>query len=54
MKAAQLIGRSLALSRREAPAIVVGLISSIFSGAVIIGEALIFGNLVELLYDTSG
>lgn len=54
MKAAQLIGRSLALSRREAPAIVVGLISSIFSGAVIIGEALIFGNLVELLNDTSG
>jgi ATP-binding cassette subfamily B (MDR/TAP) protein 1 len=54
MNAAELIGRSLSLSRREAPAIAVGLVSSIFSGAVIIGEALIFGNLVQLLNDTSG
>jgi len=54
MSALTLIGRSLALSRRETPAIIVGLISSVFSGGVIIGEALIFGNLVELLNDTSG
>jgi ATP-binding cassette subfamily B (MDR/TAP) protein 1 len=54
MSAAELIGRSLSLSKREAPAIVVGLVSSIFSGGVIIGEAIIFGNLVELLNDTSG
>jgi ATP-binding cassette subfamily B (MDR/TAP) protein 1 len=54
MSAVALIGRSLALSRRETPAIIVGLVSSIFSGGVIIGEALIFGNLVELLNDTSG
>ncbi|RYN69761.1 Multidrug resistance protein 1 [Alternaria tenuissima] len=54
MSALTLIGRSLALSRRETPAIIVGLVSSIFSGAVIIGEALIFGNLVELLNDTTG
>ncbi|KAI4655462.1 hypothetical protein J4E93_000174 [Alternaria ventricosa] len=54
MSALTLIGRSLALSRRETPAIIIGLISSVFSGGVIIGEALIFGNLVELLNDTSG
>ncbi|KAI4915234.1 uncharacterized protein J4E92_009512 [Alternaria infectoria] len=54
MSALTLIRRSLALSRRETPAIIVGLISSVFSGGVIIGEALIFGNLVELLNDTSG
>lgn len=54
MSASELIGRSLSLSRREAPAIAIGLISSVFSGAVIIGEALIFGNLVQLLNDTSG
>ncbi|KAF1948056.1 P-loop containing nucleoside triphosphate hydrolase protein [Clathrospora elynae] len=52
--AAELIGRSLSLSRNEAPAIVIGLVSSIISGGVIIGEALIFGNLVELLNDTTG
>ena len=54
MNAVELIKRSLSLSRHEAPAIVVGLISSIFSGGVIIGESLIFGNLVELLNDTTG
>ncbi|KAH9872117.1 hypothetical protein J1614_006378 [Plenodomus biglobosus] len=51
--AIELIGRSISLSRNEAPAIVIGLVSSIFSGGIIIGEALIFGNLVELLNDTS-
>ncbi|KAI1665973.1 Leptomycin B resistance protein pmd1 [Pyrenophora tritici-repentis] len=50
----ELIKRSLLLSRNEAPAIFIGLLSSIFSGGVIIGEALIFGNLVELLNDTTG
>ena len=53
MGAAELIGRSLSLSKREAPAIIVGLVSSIFSRGVIIGEAILFGNLVELLNDTS-
>ncbi|KAF2133556.1 leptomycin B resistance protein pmd1 [Dothidotthia symphoricarpi CBS 119687] len=53
MGAPELIARCLALSRDEAPAIAVGLVSSVFSGALIIGEALIFGNLVELLNDTS-
>ncbi|KAL6703326.1 hypothetical protein ACN47E_009744 [Coniothyrium glycines] len=51
--AAHLIARSMSLSKNEAPAILVGLLSSILSGSVIIGEALIFGNLVELLNDTS-
>ncbi|KZM27171.1 uncharacterized protein EKO05_0004675 [Ascochyta rabiei] len=51
--ALQLIFRCLALSRYEIPAIAIGLIASIMSGGVIIGEAFIFGNLVELLNDTS-
>ncbi|KAF2027404.1 leptomycin B resistance protein pmd1 [Setomelanomma holmii] len=51
--AGQLVSRCIAMSRQEFPAIVIGLVCSIFSGAVIIGEALIFGNLVELLNDTS-
>jgi ABC-type methionine transport system ATPase subunit len=38
MSAIELIGRSLSLSRNEAPAIAIGLVSSIFSGGVIIGE----------------
>ncbi|KAH9865902.1 hypothetical protein IAQ61_008638, partial [Plenodomus lingam] len=52
--AIELIGRSIALSRDEAPAIAIGLVSSVFSGSIIVGEAIIFGNLVELLNDTSG
>lgn len=51
--ALQLIGRSFALSRNEGPAIAVGLGASIMSGAISIGEAFIFGNLVELLNSTS-
>jgi ATP-binding cassette subfamily B (MDR/TAP) protein 1 len=50
--AAELISRCIAMSRKESPAIIVGLVASIFSGALIIGEALIFGNLVELLNST--
>jgi ATP-binding cassette subfamily B (MDR/TAP) protein 1 len=38
MSAAQLITRCIAMSRGEYPAIAVGLVCSIFSGAVIIGE----------------
>lgn len=48
-----LVRRCLALSRHEIPAIVLGLAASILSGGVTIGEAFIFGNLVELLNDTS-
>lgn len=35
----QLIARCIAMSRQEYPAVVVGLVCSVFSGAVIIGEA---------------
>ncbi|KAF2632434.1 leptomycin B resistance protein pmd1 [Macroventuria anomochaeta] len=49
----ELIRRCLALSRYEIPAIVLGLAASIISGGVTIGEAFIFGTLVELLNDTS-
>ena len=52
--ALQLIGRCLALSRNEVPAVVLGLFASVVSGGITIGEALIFGNLIELLNDTSG
>lgn len=51
--ALELITRCIALSKNEAPALVIGLVSSVLSGGVIVGEALIFGNLVELLNDTS-
>jgi ATP-binding cassette subfamily B (MDR/TAP) protein 1 len=51
--AVELISRCIAMSHQETPAMVVGLVSSIFSGAVIVGEAILFGNLVELLNDTS-
>jgi ABC-type multidrug transport system fused ATPase/permease subunit len=45
----QLIARCLKLSRKESPAIGLGLLASMASGGIIIGEAIIFGNLVELL-----
>lgn len=51
--ALQLIKRCFALSRRETPVIAIGLSASIISGAMSIGEAFIFGNLVELLNSTS-
>ncbi|KAH7401006.1 leptomycin B resistance protein pmd1 [Phaeosphaeria sp. MPI-PUGE-AT-0046c] len=54
LSAGQLILRCVALSRQEYPAIVLGLACSIISGGIIMGEAVLFGNLVELLNDTSG
>jgi ATP-binding cassette subfamily B (MDR/TAP) protein 1 len=49
----ELIVRSLSMSRPEMVWIIIGLLASLVSGGVIIGEALIFGNLVQLLNDTS-
>jgi ATP-binding cassette subfamily B (MDR/TAP) protein 1 len=49
----QLIRRCFALSQKEAPVVVLGLLASIVSGGITIGEALIFGNLIELLNDTT-
>ncbi|KAF1953665.1 P-loop containing nucleoside triphosphate hydrolase protein [Byssothecium circinans] len=49
----ELISRSLSLSRAEAPAIAIGLLASLASGGITVGEALVFGSLVELLNDTS-
>jgi ATP-binding cassette subfamily B (MDR/TAP) protein 1 len=48
-----LIGRCFALSRSEVPIIGLGLFASIASGGITIGEAIIFGHLVELLNDTT-
>lgn len=49
----QLIKRCFDLNRREAPVIAIGLIASVVSGSMSIGEAFIFGNLVELLNSSS-
>lgn len=54
LNSAQIIARCLRVSRNEAPAIGLGLLSSMLSGGIIIGEALIFGNLVELLNQSDG
>lgn len=51
--ALELVKRCLRLSRYEIPAVMLGLLASILSGGITIGEAFIFGNLVELLNDTS-
>ncbi|KAF2457980.1 leptomycin B resistance protein pmd1 [Lineolata rhizophorae] len=45
----KLVGRCFALSRPQAPLIAVGLIASMISGSIIIGESVVFGNLVEVL-----
>ncbi|KAF2281533.1 P-loop containing nucleoside triphosphate hydrolase protein [Westerdykella ornata] len=50
----QTIARCIRLNRKESPAIALGLLSSVLSGSIIMGEAIIFGNLVELLNDRSG
>ncbi|KAJ4305126.1 hypothetical protein N0V90_000656 [Kalmusia sp. IMI 367209] len=51
--AIQLIARCFNLSRTEAPAIAIGLGAAIVSGGITVGEAFVFGNLVELLNSTS-
>ena len=45
----RLLGRCLALAKSDSPLIVVGLIASLISGGIILGEAIIFGNLVSIL-----
>ncbi|KAI9716671.1 MAG: hypothetical protein M1812_005209 [Candelaria pacifica] len=47
-----LIQRCLRLSRPDAPFIVLGIIASMISGAIIVGEAIIFGNLIQILNET--
>lgn len=47
----QILGRVWSLSRRERPFIFMGILASITSGALIIGEAFIFGHLVSALND---
>ncbi|KAG0133502.1 P-loop containing nucleoside triphosphate hydrolase protein [Tuber indicum] len=44
-----LIRRCLSLSKPDAPIIVIGLIASIITGGIILGEAVIFGNLISTL-----
>lgn len=54
LSTSRIIARCFGLSRREAPAIGLGLFSSMMSGGIIVGEALIFGALVELLNTPTG
>lgn len=49
-----LLRRCLVISRPELPLIIVGVLASITSGAIIVGEAIIFGHLVSLLNQHSG
>ncbi|RPB02034.1 P-loop containing nucleoside triphosphate hydrolase protein [Choiromyces venosus 120613-1] len=44
-----LIRRCLSLSKPDAPIILIGLIASIITGGIILGEAVIFGNLISTL-----
>ncbi|KAI9699955.1 MAG: hypothetical protein M1836_002489 [Candelina mexicana] len=48
-----LIQRCLRLSRSDVPFILLGIIASMISGAIIVGEAIIFGNLIQILNETS-
>jgi ABC-type multidrug transport system fused ATPase/permease subunit len=50
----QIIARCFRINQKESPAIGLGLFSSMVTGSIIIGEAIIFGNLVQLLNDRSG
>jgi len=51
LSTAQILERVWSLSRRERPFIFMGILASITSGALIIGEAFIFGHLVSALND---
>ncbi|GAB7350566.1 hypothetical protein MBLNU459_g1144t1 [Dothideomycetes sp. NU459] len=44
-----LLGRCLRLARSDSPLIFFGLAASIVSGGVILGEAIVFGNLIQIL-----
>ncbi|PUU81302.1 ABC transporter-like protein [Tuber borchii] len=44
-----LIRRCLSLSKPDAPIIVIGLVASIITGGIILGEAVLFGNLISTL-----
>lgn len=45
----QLLGRCFTLAKSDSPLIVAGLVASLISGGIILGEAIIFGNLVSIL-----
>ncbi|KAF2843130.1 P-loop containing nucleoside triphosphate hydrolase protein [Patellaria atrata CBS 101060] len=44
-----LIRRCIVLSKPESPFMIVGMIASMTSGSIIVGEAIVFGNLVDIL-----
>lgn len=46
-----LLRRCLEMSKPDAMIIVIGLIASIFTGGIIMGESIVFGNLVSILND---
>ena len=45
----KIVARCLRLSKPELPIIAIGLLASICSGAIVIGESIIFGHLVSIL-----
>lgn len=49
LSTSRVLGRVWSLSRKERPFIFLGILASIISGAIIIGEAFIFGHLVAAL-----
>ncbi|KAF2748010.1 multidrug resistance protein-like protein 1 [Sporormia fimetaria CBS 119925] len=51
---AHIVARCLRLNKKESPWVAIGLLASILSGGLITGEAVIFGNLVELINDSNG
>ena len=49
LSSSALIRRCLSLSKPDAPIIVIGLVASIITGGIVLGEAVIFGNLISTL-----
>ncbi|CUS14788.1 unnamed protein product [Tuber aestivum] len=49
LSSSALIRRCLSLSKPDAPIIVIGLVASVITGGIILGEAIIFGNLISTL-----
>lgn len=53
MSTRTILRRCFRLSRPDSPWIFLGLVASIVSGGVILGEAIVFGNLIQLLNEDS-
>ena len=54
MITSQILRRLGAILRPDAAYVALGVVASIFSGALLVGEAIVFGNLIELLNTDTG